>query len=233
MNEERESAFDDDPWIIVDDTGETAEEPSATQPEPGHQPQAETQSRGGGHGWDSFASSETWNGMPVVPPGARSSERGPSSTALGAGTSSKGSGARAESTSHSQGASTDGRGSLGNGWGAARDRWDAAPGGQRAPAGGSGAPSGGTGQGASADTAHGDTAHGAWFVDRADHPDNTDDPKVGVPARRSLAGRLPQFGPPAFGPGSTALTVTFLVTILGVLLVISSIIWHPVPPTGH
>jgi hypothetical protein len=73
-----------DPWIIIDDATVELPDPSAgaafdaprgTVPSEQHEvtpqtpPPRQPQSAPRGHGWDSFASTESWNGMQVAPPG--------------------------------------------------------------------------------------------------------------------------------------------------------------------
>jgi hypothetical protein len=108
VNDEREPArrpgaesagdgWDDDPWIIIDDTEDGAVEspatpteggfdapfgtvpfeqstarrqnppPSPAQATPPSRPQDPRQSAPQSHRWGSFASNETWNGMQVTP----------------------------------------------------------------------------------------------------------------------------------------------------------------------
>jgi hypothetical protein len=192
--------WEKDPWIIVDDTEDAAEGSSATSPSAGagaaseatapEPPPAASQSRG----WDSFATGESWNGMPVAPPGARS-------------------------------------GAASGAWGTSGARFETEPGGgdeagttSRAEPGSTReAPADSTGRNGSTDR-----AQGTWFIDDGDddYLDDASDDSAGDSVRWTLTDRLPRLGTPSFGPGF----VTFAVICVSVLLVISSIIWHPQAP---
>ncbi|GAA4096797.1 hypothetical protein [Actinomadura miaoliensis] len=218
MNDEREPRPVDgnwaqNPWIIIDDTADAAEEPApAGADEPPVAPRggagpggASTDAADGrpssvgpaqSNGWESSGTSQTWNGMNMAPPGAEPRTTIAFEAAPGAG----------------------GGGQSGAGQSGAAAAWEA-PSGDAVQA----PPTGG--------------AQTAWYTDDLanegyasrpvldDRPAHDDDaPRR--PARRALVNRLPRPGGIALGPA----LVTFVITCLSVLLVVSSIIWRPHTP---
>ncbi|MBC6458089.1 hypothetical protein [Actinomadura sp. HBU206391] len=153
-----------------------------------------------GAGWASFEPSETWNGMTVTPPGAAAAR-----TTTG-GTSNAVSDALYETASGGwSGGGGAPRAGASAGWAAPAD--DAVQNRSTDVAPTARYPDDGIDDGNAPLAAGGDDATGRWV-------------------RRALADRLPRSGAVSLWP----VFVTFVITCLGVLLVVSSIIWRPHAP---
>lgn len=215
---ERDSqAGDTNSWIIVDDLANTAATGGASDGAAGNAwsgswsaasepPTAATETGG----WDDFAPGETWNGMPVTPPGSSPASAPPEAPTKAPQASTVAPPPGMED--HPSGATMRGG-----------SRPSAAP--HAGPGSGWDDPT--SSAGGASDTEI------AWFLGEAPEDDGLQD-RIGDYAahdpaapHRGVAHRAPVgWTAPSLGGAS----VTLLVACLGFLLVVASAIWHPRVP---